>query len=218
MFDTYVEALHRLDWADTETVAHQSIHLLGRLASDRAALRDAVIESRHAPHLWAMCEHYDILDKLVLHHDADSDARIRLHVFGSGRFDRPHNHRWPYAARILTGGYDHYIFARKDGPPPQESTRPEDLQLEFLEHREEGTSYFLKENLYHSIRASANTITLIIRGPAARRAFTVMDRTTSESWTQYASALESESQKREKRMTGEQYDSVLRKLQSEGVL
>jgi hypothetical protein len=52
--------------------------------------------------------------KLVLHDDADLGVRLRLHLYRGGFFDRPHNHRWSFASRILHGGYRHRLFGRDD--------------------------------------------------------------------------------------------------------
>ncbi|MBX3726186.1 MAG: hypothetical protein KF823_09735 [Xanthomonadales bacterium] len=219
MFDEYAAVVRQLNWSDTEQVSRDTRQLLAHLAEDRDALRAAVEECRRAPQLWCMCEHYDILDKLVLHHDVESDARIRLHVFGDGRFDRPHNHRWPYAARVLSGSYEHYLYTIKPERKISMGTAtPDDLQLEFVERRERGTSYFLKEHLYHSIGAEPCTISLIIRGPASKAQFTVMDRTKGEAWTQYSNSQESRSEKVEKRMTEAQYREMVRKLKEKGVI
>jgi len=70
--------------------------------TDRALLGRLANHITENPALAGLCEHYDILDKLVLHDDP-SGWRLRLHVFLDGYFDRLHNHRWTYASRILPG-------------------------------------------------------------------------------------------------------------------
>ncbi|WP_449434432.1 hypothetical protein [Pseudomonas putida] len=140
-------------------------------------------------------------------------------AINSGKFDRPHNHRWPYAAYVLTGGYEHYLYSVSSARPASgRIAQLEELQLEFAEHRPTGTSYFLKENLYHSIGAAPGTVTLIIRGPATKGFFTVMDRPADNAWVQRGSALESASERAAKRMADEQYETVVQMLETAGVI
>jgi hypothetical protein len=101
--------LSTLDWNDLPAVNSAATALLGQLAANRTILADLTAQMVENPHLAALCEHYDILDKLVLHDDP-SGWRLRLHVFLDGYFDRPHNHRWTYTSRILTGSYTHTLY------------------------------------------------------------------------------------------------------------
>lgn len=61
----------------------------------------------------ALCEHYDILDKIVPHDD-HRGWPLRLHVFFPDYFDRPHNHRWTYSSHILRGSYPHTRYGTED--------------------------------------------------------------------------------------------------------
>jgi hypothetical protein len=94
---------HRLRAASTT--------VLDMLTADRALLSELTDAVPNDPHLVGLCEHYDILDKIVLH-DAPAGWRLRLHVFLDGYFDRPHNHRWTYTSRILSGSYAHPLRHR----------------------------------------------------------------------------------------------------------
>jgi predicted metal-dependent enzyme (double-stranded beta helix superfamily) len=93
-----------IDWKDLAAVAAASDKLLTALDSNRTTLRELTERAFGNPELLHLCEHYDILDKIVLHDDP-SGWRLRLHVFLPGYFDRPHNHRWTYSSRILHGSY-----------------------------------------------------------------------------------------------------------------
>lgn len=101
--------LSTLDWNDLAAVNAASTRLLDQLTSTPAILADLVERIPDDAHLSRLCEHYDILDKLVLHDDP-AGWRLRLHVFLDGYFDRPHNHRWTYTSRILTGSYTHILY------------------------------------------------------------------------------------------------------------
>jgi hypothetical protein len=108
-----VSDIGALDWDNLATVTAANDKLLTALDSDRTALRELVERAIDNPHLLRLCEHYDILDKIVLHDDP-SGWRLRLHVFLSGYFDRPHNHRWTYSSRILHGSYIHALYGTED--------------------------------------------------------------------------------------------------------
>ena len=109
MISELTEPLNGLDWNDTDTVNTASSKLLDTLATDRALLRPLVEQVPGNERLCELSEHYDILDKLLLHDDP-SGFRLRLHVFLPGYFDRPHNHRWTYTSRILRGSYQHTLY------------------------------------------------------------------------------------------------------------
>jgi hypothetical protein len=119
MMETIIEPLRTLDWEDTDAIARATTKAFASLTADRRTLASILRDLPERPDLLGLCEHYDILDKIVLHDDP-SGVRVRLHVFLPGHFDRPHNHRW----------------------------------------------------------------SLVIRGPAVKDRFLVMDRTTGQSWWQ----------------------------------
>src|SRR5215475_487507 len=101
--------LSNLDWQDLPGVVEASGMLLDRLDRDRALIGRLADRITTDTTLVPLCEHYDILDKLVLHDDP-TGWRLRLHVFLDGYFDRPYNHRWTYTSRILTGSYTHVLY------------------------------------------------------------------------------------------------------------
>jgi hypothetical protein len=111
--DTMRALLADVDWNDLAAVAAASDKLLTALDSDRTTLRKLAERALDNPELLHLCEHYDILDKIVLHNDP-SGWRLRLHVFLPGYFDRPHNHRWTYSSRILHGSYTHTLYGTDD--------------------------------------------------------------------------------------------------------
>lgn len=110
---TYAGRLRGLEWNDTAKAETTAADLLAHLAGDRTALRAAVEDTFADPHLRGLCEHYDILDKIVLHDD-ETGFRIRLHLFGSDHYDRPHNHRWTYSARLISADRQPHRLARKN--------------------------------------------------------------------------------------------------------
>jgi hypothetical protein len=149
------------------------------------------------PGLLRLCEHYDILDKIVLCDDP-SGARLRLHIFLPGYFDRPHNHRWSYASTILRGEYRHYLFGDVE---LDEQVDPASLRV--LQARQEhvGHAYALHHTMVHAVVAEPFTVSLVFRGPAVKDRFLVMDRRTGESWWQYGASQEPAHSAEAKRMS-----------------
>lgn len=96
--ETVIEPLRCLDWNDVEAVESATRKSFELLAAQKYLLRRELTTLPDNPDLAALCEHYDILDKIVLHDDPETGIRLRLHIFGPGYHDRPHNHRWTYAS------------------------------------------------------------------------------------------------------------------------
>lgn len=196
--DRIAEGLCWLDWNDIDEVEKGCREALDELVTNLTIVRNRLQELPDRPELLAMCEHYDILDKIVLHSDDHPGIRIRLHVFLPGYFDRPHNHRWSYASRILRGQYRHYLFGNAELDEHIEPTK-----LPVLQAREEpvGTSYALHHTMVHAVVAEPYTVSLVIRGPAVKDRFLVMDRKTGEAWWQYGAGQESAEEVERKRMS-----------------
>jgi hypothetical protein len=197
--ESVIEPLRSLDWEDIDAVEHASRKALTTLLDDPAAIREALLALPERPNLLKLCEHYDILDKIVLHDD-ESGVRLRLHIFLPGYFDRPHNHRWSYASMILRGEYRHYLFG-----DAELDTEVDPASLRALQVRQEqvGNTYALHHAMVHAVVAEPFTVSLVLRGPAIKDRFLVMDRKTGESWWQYGASQESTYDAEQKRMSVE---------------
>ncbi len=160
-----------------------------------------------------LCEHYDILDKIVLHSD-ESGIRLRLHVFLPGYFDRPHNHRWSYASMILRGEYRHYLFGNTS---LDEAIDPGSLTALQVRQEHVGTVYALHHTMVHAVVAEPFTVSLVLRGPAIKDRFLVMDRKTGESWWQYGTHRESVASAAEKQMNLERLSNLTVSLREWGL-
>jgi predicted metal-dependent enzyme (double-stranded beta helix superfamily) len=170
--------LNGLDWNDLASVTASSTEVLDRLAADRPLLGELTTAVIDNPDLTELCEHYDILDKIVLHDDPDG-WRLRLHVFLDGYFDRPHNHRWTYTSHILSGRYTHTLYATD-----QEFSDEIDvtaLTPRLIRIEEPGDAYTLHHSMIHSVTAHGEAVTLIVRGPAVKDRFVVTDRATAKA-------------------------------------
>lgn len=119
-------------------------------------------------------ESYPNLDKVVLWSSGDGALRLRLHVFLPGYADRPHNHRWSFASRILKGSYLHSLYGSQDGvlADVREGREP---RMRYLGRQHAGTDYFLDSTAVHSLRVDEPTVSLLLRGPAVKKQyFTVL--------------------------------------------
>ncbi|MFB8199379.1 hypothetical protein [Kitasatospora purpeofusca] len=211
---TYADALRGLDWGDAAKVEAATADPLAHLAEDRIALRRAVEDARTDAHLRSLCEHYDILDKIVLHDD-ESGFRIRLHLFGDEHYDRPHNHRWTYSARVISGRYTHTIYGTEDGF--DETTNVAGLQAKMVRSENPGHSYTLHHTMVHAAVADPDTVSLVVRGPAVKDRFLVTDRDTGQVWWQHGAATESPDEAAAKRMTDHQFATCTAALERLGL-
>ncbi|MBF6137233.1 hypothetical protein IU433_22210 [Nocardia puris] len=206
--DLAANKLCEIDWNDIDEVERASFEFFEELAADPAIVRARLDDLPNRPQLLALCEHYDILDKVVLFSD-DSGVRVRLHVFLPGYFDRPHNHRWSYASRILRGQYRHYLFGNAEV-----DDQIEPAKLPVLQVREEpvGVGYALHHTMVHAVVAEPFTVSLVVRGPAVKDRFLVADRRTGQVWWQYGADQESPEESVKKRMTGERLQEIVARL------
>jgi hypothetical protein len=186
MMESIVEPLRTLDWEDTNAIASATAKAFASLTADRRTLTSTLQDLPERPDLLGLCEHYDILDKIVLHDDP-SGVRVRLHIFLPGHFDRPHNHRWSYASTILRGHYRHYLYGNAE---LDESNDPASLRALMAREEHTGSTYALHHTMVHAVVAEPYTVSLVIRGPAVKDRFLVMDRTTGQSWWQYGASQE----------------------------
>jgi hypothetical protein len=204
VLEQIIGPLRSLDWEDIDAVEHATRKTLTAITEDPEAIRAALLMLPKQPELLRLCEHYDILDKIALYSD-ESGVRLRLHVFLPGYFDRPHNHRWPYASKILRGEYRHYLFG---DITLDETIDPSSLTALQVRQEHVGTIYALHHTMVHAVVAEPYTVSLVLRGPAIKDRFLVMDRKTGESWWQYGASQESTSSAAKKQMSLEQLSDV----------
>jgi hypothetical protein len=197
--EAIVEPLRSLDWEDIDAVEDACRKALTTLLDDPRVIREALLALPERLSLLRLCEHYDILDKIVLHDD-ESGVRLRLHIFLPGYFDRPHNHRWSYASTILRGQYRHHLFGDAE---LDVRIDPASLKALIVRQEQVGNAYALHHTMVHAVVAEPYTVSLVIRGPAVKNRFLVMDRKTGESWWQYGANQESASSAEQKRMSVE---------------
>jgi hypothetical protein len=191
--------LRHVDWDDTGSILAGCTPALDAITSIPAVLDDLLETLLTDPRLQAMCERYDFLDKLVLHDMPDVGVRVRLHLYRDGYYDRPHNHRWSFASRILRGQYGHRIFGTDAALT--EDTDPATLQPLCERTETPGSTYALHHASVHTVQASEDTVSLLIRGPAAKDRFLILDRPAGSSFWAYGAASETPQQRAAKTMT-----------------
>jgi len=77
-----------------------------------------------------------------------------------------------------------------------------------------GSSYTYDSTLFHSIVAAPFTVSLILRGPAAKSQFLVVDRIEKTSWWQFGARDEDGASQDQKRMDDTRLTECLGVLQS----
>jgi hypothetical protein len=77
---------------------------------------------------------------------------------------------------------------------------------------QQGSRYALHDSMVHAVTAEPYTVSLIIRGPAVKERFLVMDRTTGESWWQYGAQQEDPAVAEAKRMSPARLHDVTQRL------
>lgn len=195
--EAIVEPLRSIDWDDIDAVESATRKAFTALMENRRPVREILLAMPERPELLRLCEHYDVLDKIVLHDD-ESGVRVRLHVFLPGYYDRPHNHRWSYASMIMRGQYRHHLFGNAE---LDETVDPASLKALIVRQEQVGNTYALHHSMVHAVVAEPYTVSLVVRGPAVKDRFLVMDRKTGESWWQYGARQELAHEAAEKHMS-----------------
>jgi hypothetical protein len=193
------DALADVDWEQPESILNGCTPLFDAARTDPTFLTELLDRLPGEPNLTEKCERYDFLDKLVLADLADLGVRVRLHLYRPGFFDRPHNHRWSFASNILRGEYRHRIFGRDDAFDEHTDTDALIPIHERIERRDD--CYALHHTSVHTVQAEADTISLLVRGPAAKERFLIVDRAAGGFFWVYGADSESPEQRAAKRMT-----------------
>lgn len=209
MSDSLSELSRRTDWEDLAQVSDRSRSVFSELLHEGGLAR-ALNDLRTDEHLRGMCERYDFLDKLVLFDDRSTSVRVRLHLFRAGYYDRPHNHRWSFASRILRGQYVHRLYGREDVILDAEG----DADLEPIMERVErdGDEYVLHHNSVHAVQADEDTISLVLRGPSSKERFLIRDLQTGGSFWVHGAADESPQTRAQKVMQPAVLDATINRV------
>jgi len=197
-----------LDWNDTGAILDGCQPVYDAITTEPGLLSALLDAIPGDPTLTGMCERYDFLDKLVLH--ADGDIRIRLHLYRSGYYDRPHHHRWSFFSGIYRGQYLHRIFGADTDFG--EHTDPRALTPILVRRERPGSSYALDHTTVHTVQADADTISILVRGPATRDRFLILDTENGTCFWVYGAAGETPEQRAAKQMKPGQLADTIRRV------
>jgi len=203
-----IKSLEKLDWKNLEKVAKHNRKLLEHLLNNREIISLFLKNVLRDEALTSLAEHYDFFDKIVLYADKKGRFRIRLHIFSgnpSTKF-RPHCHRWVYSSVILRESYNHFIYGTED--QINENTDIKDLKPIIIQKEKTSSIYTLNHNVFHSIETKPDTVSIIIRGPALKDRFLIIDKKTNKKWWEYGRESETIEEIKRKSMD----ISLLRKL------
>ena len=103
----------------------------------------------------------------------------------------------------------HYLFGDAE---LDEKVAPASLRALMVRHEQIGSAYALHHTMVHAVVAEPYTVSLVIRGPAVKDRFLVMDRKTGKSWWQYGATMEPAYSAEQKRMTIEHLSDLISRL------
>jgi hypothetical protein len=203
-----------IDWTRPSSAHERGSDAFNRILAEDGLLAAAIENVVAARGAAGDCESYPFMDKLVLWSSADRALRLRLHLFFPGYTDRPHNHRWSFLSRVLTGGYLHSLYGDQDDVL-RRAQRGDEITARHTYQAPAGVEYFLDHSLVHSLHAGTVTVTLLLRGPSVKDEYFTLDG--GVRWSSGAQQ-ESSALRQTKTMTEEGYARVLDTLRTERVI
>ena len=211
----FIESYLPIDWNNFVEAGSVTRELLEAISSDSKYMSELFDGLNNNSDLLEKCEHFDMVDQLILYDHLELGLRIRLHMYADGYYDRPHNHRWPFSARVLSGSYRHEIFGTtsKDSEDSILSSHPTLVTIQDI-----GSTYTLHQSIVHSVIAEPKSVTMIIRGPAVASRFLIGDRTTGRVWWRYGRQSEDEETRNQRRISKQGLQILSEHLRAQGIL
>jgi hypothetical protein len=224
------------DWQDLRNTGNRAATVLEQLANSPALLRALLVRAVDDDALLSMCERHRPFDKVVIYDGDDRNFRIRLHVWRETEFERAHQHRFSFTARMLQGQYRHVLYdspLREGAPAPSAEARwhmdadhfdrSSDVDLTrvqpVLEYEmKAGDGYTLHHNAVHATLVSAQTVSLILRGPAEKDVAFVANLDEGGIYWRFGRRDEDQDRVRAKQLTRDQLREIIVDLGSRGIL
>ncbi|MFF7597652.1 hypothetical protein [Streptomyces mirabilis] len=158
-------ACSEIDWDNPRRSGRQARKLLGRLGSDRDLLSQIVLGIASDPLRLGRSERHPLMHRLSLYEDPERRCQLRLHFFtGRDRDLVPHDHKYPFSAHVLSGGYLHVWNRRTDEAQAGDFTS-EDVTPGIVTLERAGTGYTFQHTLVHQTIVLPGTVSLFLRGP-----------------------------------------------------
>lgn len=209
-----------LDWAnDFEQAAEESRAILQQICGTPGWLDDLFTHAEQDAELREKAEGHQLLDYIVLYDKLDRGVRLRLHLSTEDHLQRPHDHRFDFSTRVLCGSYEHcLIIPRLDpykispepqaihyqdrfNPDPNLNLLNEDLQESFVRQVKSGSTLSLSNNVIHTVKTAADTVSLVLRGPARKNRSFIFDRGSEAAWWRFGAADETSARRSDKVMS-----------------
>jgi len=185
IIEKILRSLERLDWENFDEVESNNKKILENIFNNGAIIGFFLKNVLRNADLISLAEHYDFFDKIVLYVDKKDRFRIRIHIFSNDDSNkyRPHCHRWIYSSVILKGSYKHFIYGTEN--EINENTDINNLKPILSQEEKVGSIYTLNHNAFHSIGAMPDTVSFMIRGPAVKDRFLIIDKKVNKKWWEY---------------------------------
>lgn len=225
-----IDALDELDvdWTDLPKAHQTTRELLAELAADKQGLRTLIDRVREEPSLMAMCERHRLLDKIVVYDGGERGFRLRVHISTREHRDRPHDHRFSFTSRILTGGYRHTrheLVGELDESIPWHVQEDIDAALStaravprFVTQQTGGSTYSLHHTEVHTTFTTPDTVSLFLRGPSEKERSLITERETGRLWWRYGADKEKQDRRVRKVMKPAEYEELVGRLDKLEVL
>ncbi|GII65314.1 hypothetical protein Skr01_53990 [Sphaerisporangium krabiense] len=218
-----LDALDKLDvdWTNLPETHRTTREILAELAADRRTLRTMIDRVRETPSLLALCERHRLLDKIVVH-DAPNGVRLRVHISTKEHRDRPHDHRFSFTSRILTGAYRHTrheLVGELDESVPWHVQDDVDAVLSeakavprFVTRQTAGSTYSLHHTEVHTTFTTPDTVSLFLRGPSEKDRSLITERETGRLWWRYGADKERQDRRARKQMQPAEFEELVGRL------
>lgn len=211
-----------LDWSDLPKTHEVTSALLAELAEDKDTLRLLIDRVREERSLMAMCERHRLLDKIVVYDGGERGFRLRVHISTREHRDRPHDHRFSFTSRILTGRYRHTrhdLVGELDQSVPWHVQDDVDARLSearavpmFVTHQTAGSTYSLHHTEVHTTFTTPGTVSLFLRGPAEKDRSLITERETGRLWWRYGADKEKPERRVAKVMDRTEFEDLVGRL------
>jgi hypothetical protein len=220
------------DWGDLRASGNRADVLLERVANDPRLLATLLTSVSQDDTLLSMCERHTPFDKIVLYDGGDRNFRIRLHIWRTTEFERAHQHRFSFTSRLLQGHYRHVLYdcpqptrseEARDHMDPEHPDRSSGLDLTrvrpTLEYEmKAGDSYTLHHDAVHATLVRADTVSLILRGPAEKDVAFVANLDEGGVYWRFGRRDEDQTRIRAKQLTRDELTECIADLDRRGIL
>ncbi|WP_433386934.1 hypothetical protein [Micromonospora sp. KLBMP9576] len=212
----FMSSLPTVRWDDIETAAEVTEQIARRIGDDRALLRALVDRVRRTPELRQKCECHALDDKIVIWDAPERGLRIRLRLANTDQYERVHNHRYSFTAYILSGAYQHTLYATDQ--PLDETADVSRFWPYFIREEPAGRCITLDHEQLHTTITEPETISLMIQSPARKQRAFMIRRSDGQVWWRQGAADESAERRAEVQMSDQRFEHWVSRLEAIGVL